>query len=175
VSSEELAKERKVSPQRVGLLMLASSGLLASIATAASLVTGPGGSPGVPNYPYLTGPSELIVEDLVLISGLMFCLGAALVWNRWLRLVIGTSIGALGLGGLLFVLTSENPVLVTNSDGTILHVIPYPQTVFLIVWPVIVLVVSPLAGWIRRKLIINRESDPMNRRASDPVPELVQV
>jgi len=94
------------------------------------------------------------MAEFVAISGSMFALGSALAWKQWIAIDFVAGFGLAGLGVIAFLYTLRLALAssVQYPGGATVSAIPYPQTVYPLVWGLIVIALIPINWLLSRKI-----------------------
>jgi hypothetical protein len=144
-----------IRSQRRGAIFVASGAVLGALAGAIALIPagGPSIAPGVNSYPYAAGAFPVrILTSIIVVSAFFFSLGAIELWTNGLRIVLVLAATMFIVGVVSFLLSIVWAVRIQLSDGNVLYVQPYPQTIYLIVWSVSAFAFYPVARYLDHQL-----------------------
>jgi hypothetical protein len=137
--------------RRLGLAMVVSSAILGVAGISLAFVSSGPGPNGLDVYPYLSGRAASIVASLFVFSGFLFGFASVLLWRRWKLIEVGPGVGLLLVGVGLFIYTISIAKSV-QYPGFVITTIPYPQTIYPVIWGLSVLVVFPMNWYMNRKM-----------------------
>jgi hypothetical protein len=121
---------------------------MAVIAIVLSLIPGPGPTGG--NYPFMTPPTGDLLADLIIFSSLIYGISLLDLTENPLRTYLITGVAVLVTGVTLLAVTFAIAPAVYSGAQLTAYVIPYPQTIYPILWGAAALLISPLIWYVQR-------------------------
>jgi hypothetical protein len=149
----------------VGLTLTATSAAIMGFVVGFSLLRANGAPESGPAFAYYGGDWPAMLTVATVMSVLLFCVGAAVLWHRAVIIVLITGASVIGLS---IVVGLSTFAVVSSASGALVAIQRYPQVTFGFEWGLSALLFSLLTMSSRRQLERQYGADLPGSRARPP-------